>query len=260
MGKLKHPHEGDRGDNREERGRVFERAGKGREACVIAPEAAGGTGRQRVHHRVEAAHPQRGIGQRAGGGDAQVKLGHLGRDLARPRHDLAHGVEAFRPEELHPPHPHDRQEGHRHDDDPQAPRPLQDPAPQMRAQRQAVELLEGRRPGRGHARHRFEHRVGPACPRRPQHEGQGAKHRQGRPEARGQKKGLLDLQPPAFATGRQHGHQAQNDRPGSGRREGAPVRVAHAPVHGGRQQHQPAHGDRKLGDRLDDGADVDHPP
>ena len=258
MGQLQHPHKGDRGHDRENRGGVFKRAREVHEAGVIAPEAAGGAGRQRVHHRVEAAHAQGGIGQRAGDGDAKVKLRHLGRDLARPRHDLAQGVETFRPEELHPPHAHDRQEDHRHHDDPQAPRPLQKPAPQMHAQRQGVELAERRGPGRGYPRHRFEHRVGPACARRAQDEWHGTQHRQHRPEAGGQKERLLDLQPPALAPGRQHRHQAQNDRAAAGRGEGPPVRVARHPVDGGRQQHQPAHGDGQLGNRLDDGADVDH--
>ena len=105
---------------------------------------------------IKRGHANRKIGQGADEGQRRIDPQKIKRDIRGPWHHLAHGIEAFGPEELHAAHPHDRQKDHRDNGNTQAAQPVQHPPPQVDAGGQVIQPDQHGGPGGGNPRHRLE--------------------------------------------------------------------------------------------------------
>ena len=252
-------HEGQRREDHVDRGGIFQRPLKGPEGGVVIGETAGRERGERVHRRVKGIHAHDQIGEHAGDGQADIDDRDLRGDGAGAGEDLAHRLEGFGFEDLHPAHAQFGQKHHGHDDDADPAQPLQDSAPEQKPLGQVIQSDKDGRACRGHARHRLEKGIDEARLGRAQHEGQGAEHRQDQPDAAGQDEGLLQGQTLAGAAATGQGHQRAAEK-GQDRAFGkdGPMAPTLGQIHRKRRNHGQAKRRDQKADHISDGSQIQH--
>ena len=253
------PDERQAGENHEDRSHVFGRALVFSERGVMGREAARRDRRQRMVHRVEEGEARGQIGHDTDDRQAQIDDRDPRSDLGGARQHLAGRIEGLGAEDLHAADAQFRQEGHGHDDDPDAAEPLQHRPPQKQARRQVVESGEHRRSGRGQAGHGLEIGIRDAGLGRALDKGDRSEDRQNRPDARGDQEDLLDLQLSRHRVGAGQRDQSADHRGQDGRfQEGAGMPVSDPEIDNHRHQHRHAQRGDEQTDDISDRAQVNH--
>ena len=219
---------------------------EGRDRGRSSGIAAGGDGGHGMGDGVEIAHPGDGQHDRPERRQAGIDDADAARQLRGAGHDLVGAVIGFGAEQLHAADRQHRQDGHRHDDDADTAKPLQQRPPDKNAGGCQLDLLQHGRPGGRDSRYRFEDGVGQAELQLAEHEGKGAEQADRDPGSVGQKKGLPEpqIEPLALRGGQPDGHADESRQQG---RQGKdlPVGRAEIQVETHRDQHGRAENGRQ---------------
>ncbi len=210
---------------------------EGPDTGVAGGEAAQTERREGVADGIEPAHPGQLEGQDAGDGDAQIHGPEDGRGVADAGGEFGvlDGSRDLGAQELHAADPQQGQDGHRQDDDPHAPQPVEGMAPEVDGWLRRIEPRHHRGPGGGEPGHGLEEgvREGHVLVQHQGHRGDGRGQGPGQGD---QDEAVAGLELGPVAAGGHYQHQADGDAGEHAVEEGQQGSVPE--VHGAGDGHQ----------------------